>query len=328
MKDPTITVIGSINADLTTRTPRFPRPGETLNASSFSTGCGGKGANQAVACARLSNPRNPSNANMKDSSDIKVQMFGAVGDDAYGRNFLDLLQQSFIDTSSIKIHPGINTGTAIITVEEQSGENHILITPGANGTLTPDLFRNVPSNLPNLIILQLEIPRRTVLQIIVSARKAHVPVLLNPSPVYPLGDEYLQDLQHLVLNENEAVSLTGIALDEGHRSHDLEEALQLSSDHLRSRGVQNIIITLGAKGAWYSFAQGQGALLAAGKVSRVVDTTAAGDTFVGAYAVAIVKGVSVEEAVRLANVAAAKTVEREGAMDAIPWADEVQELMC
>ncbi|KAI4131374.1 MAG: hypothetical protein LQ338_001259 [Usnochroma carphineum] len=323
MSLPTVTVIGSLNTDLITRTTRLPKPGETLTSTSFSTGCGGKGANQAVACARLSRSMN----NISSPS-VNVRMVGAVGEDTFGKDLVTELESNGIDASGVRLAAREKTGTAVVIVEEDTGENRILINPGANysvlpSTFSPSLFS--ASSLPSLIILQLEILVHTVVHVIHAAKEAGVPVLLNPAPAVGLPSEIYSGMEHLILNETEAQLLAEIgaqSLQEDGRLHD-------ACEYFLTRGVRNVVITMGADGVYWKSKNhavvGNTAMqhVTAAKVEKVVDTTAAGDTFVGAYAVGISSGMSVDEAVRWANQAAAKTVEKEGAQDAIPWRDEV-----
>lgn len=322
MAPKTITIIGSLNTDLVTTTPRVPAGGETLTASTFSTGSGGKGANQAVACARMSRP-NPTTSPNHDPS-VRVKMVGAVGADLFGTNMLEGLKKDFIDVSDVKTIPEQSTGVAVILIEEASGENRILVTPGANYDVKAEQFNSVESlgtPKPDLIILQLEIPVQTVLQILKIAKAASIPCLLNPAPAVELPDEVFVGLDHLVVNESEAAIMS-------HKNPSAFEDPGMDfgpiADAFLLKGVKNIIITLGSKGAFFSSAVGEGVSVEAAKVKKVVDTTAAGDTFCGAYAVEFVRGEKkVEDAVRWACRAAGRTVEKTGAQDAIPWADEV-----
>ncbi|KAL8726458.1 MAG: hypothetical protein Q9181_006042 [Wetmoreana brouardii] len=302
-----IDVIGSLNTDLVTRTTRFPKPGETITSKSFSTGCGGKGANQAVACARLSRHKGvPSN--------ISVRMVGAVGDDLFGRTLVASLKENDIDTSCIQTMRGQSSGTAVVIVEERTGENQILITPGANQSLRPEMFVELPAPLPSLIVLQLEIPPETVIQVIDSAKSQRVPVLLNPAPALVLPKHVFCHLDHLIMNKGEAEVLA--------QSYGLKTSL--FNEEFHQLNVRNVVVTIGSEGASFSADYGDCKGLApSGEVEKVVDTTGAGDTFVGAYAVNIVKGLDVRDAVTLANRPASKAVEKEGAQDSIPWQDEV-----
>ncbi|KAE8446086.1 hypothetical protein EG329_012594 [Mollisiaceae sp. DMI_Dod_QoI] len=326
MPNKTITIIGSLNTDLVTLTPRVPSGGETLTATSFSTGPGGKGANQAVACARLLRP-NPKGSIPSISSEITVKMVGAVGADEFGPRLISGMKRDGIDTTGIKTVQGTSTGVAVILVEESSGENRILLSTGANHSHQASDFQTPESlgtPLPDLIILQLEIPLDTVLQILETAQKAGVDVLLNPAPAVKLPDQVYPAITHLIVNESEAALLTG-------RSVSAVEAPdfpwhEVTSEFIQ-KGVKNVIVTLGAKGAFFaSGAAGKrGQFVPAANVKKVVDTTAAGDTFVGAYAVNVVRGnEDLGEVVRLACKAAGRTVEKKGAQSAIPWADEVE----
>ncbi|KAH8805854.1 ribokinase-like protein [Xylogone sp. PMI_703] len=324
----TITIIGSLNTDLVTLTPRVPSGGETLTATSFSTGPGGKGANQAVACARLSRP-NPQSSGQHDSSDITVKMVGAVGDDEFGPAMISSLNNSFVDTKGVKTIKNMSSGVAVILVEENTGENRILLSTGANHSLQPSDFLTADSlgvPLPDLIVLQLEIPLETVLQIIRTAKEAGVEVLLNPAPAVKLHVGVFNGLTHLIVNETEAAILTGRALQEVEA-----EGFDWVSvtDEFLKYGVKNVVVTLGGKGSYFSNAIGRGTKVEAAKVKKVVDTTAAGDTFVGVYAVEAVRakskgeGFNINTAVSQASRASGKTVEKQGAQNSIPWADEI-----
>ncbi|KAI4163723.1 MAG: hypothetical protein LQ342_002757 [Letrouitia transgressa] len=308
-----ITVIGSLNTDLITRTSRVPLSGETLTAESFSTGSGGKGANQAAACARLSRCRRSPSDSM-----VTVQMVGAVGADTFGRDLVADLEQNGVNISRVNMIEGGKTGVAVIVVEEATGENRIMITPGANYSLRPDQFGHLPTPLPAIIVLQLEIPLDTVIRIIHIAKLQKVPVLLNPAPAVPLPKDVYQGLAHLVVNETEVEILAKSQLPEG----SVKDNLLAACDIFHHLGVANVIITLGGEGVFYSSSERR-ERVPSSPVKKIADTIAAGDTFVGAYAVCIVKGQSIPEAVHWANIAAAKTVEKEGAQDAIPWLDDM-----
>jgi ribokinase len=314
----TITVIGSLNTDLVTVTPRIPSGGETLTATSFSTGFGGKGANQATGCVRTSRPNT-----RQAPDDPIVKMVGAVGEDEFGPPLVASMKADSIDTSGIRVVKGQTTGVAVILVEEGTGENRIMLNPGANHSLRPDDFltpESLGSPLPDLIIMQLEIPLETVLQILETAKKADVAVLLNPAPALKLPKEVYTAITHLIVNESELAILSGIKKEDvGTEGFELET---LAEDFFNA-GLKNFVVTLGSKGAWYRSASGEMGLVQAEKVAKVVDTTAAGDTFVGAYAMMVVKkqGNSVDEKiVQVACKYAGKTVEKKGAQSAIPWA--------
>lgn len=247
-------------------------------------------------------------------------MLGAVGDDAFGRDLLQGLEQAGVETGGVKVRVGEQTGVAVIVVEEETGENRILVSALANATVTAEEFGRVPVPVPDLIVLQLEIAPETVVAVTDAARASGVEVLLNPAPAVELPDHVYVGVTHLILNETEAAMLCG---------HGGEWELQPAGRVFLNRGVRNVVITLGARGAFYCSAADERGGIAEGKLMDVVDTTAAGDTFVGAYAVRVARHMEdgtpfdLEAAVKWANVAASKTVEKEGAQDSIPWLDEL-----
>ncbi len=306
-----ITVIGSLNKDLVTRTSRVPGAGETLTANSFSTGSGGKGANQAVACARLSKH------DARSKGDVEVRMIGCVGMDSFGQELIEGLNKDGINTTGVLLLEGKTTGVSVIIVEEDTGENRIMFSPGANYSLNPEQFIGLPSPVPDLIVLQMEISLATILQVLEISRKNAVDVLLNPAPAVELPDAAYQAITHLLLNETEAALLSQRS-DSDYvkivkRFHDL--------------GVKNVVITLGSEGAFLSTSDEHQRVLA--ENVQVVDTTAAGDTFVGAYAVSVARATrtgqrpNITEAVRRATKAAALTVQKPGAQSAIPFMGEI-----
>ena len=312
-----ISVIGSLNTDLITRTTRIPAAGETLLSQSFSTGSGGKGANQAVACARLARK------NATTPVDIPIRMVGAVGGDSFAKDLLRDLQSNGINTDGVTIKPSMKSGIAVIIVDEETGENRILMSPNANFALRLWDFTNLTSLLPDLIVLQLEIPLNTTLGILEVAKKNGADVLLNPAPAQMLPNEAWDAVMHLIVNESEASIIT--------ESTEAQPSWLKWGEHFERiirLGVRHVIITLGAQGVVYLDCRLKKFWLYPAKQVNVVDTTAAGDTFVGAYAIAVMrqKGHSgnVAQAVKWANAAAAKTVERHGAQAAIPWLEEVE----
>ena len=321
MAVPNITVIGSLNTDLITRTSRVPTAGETLISSSYDTGCGGKGANQAVACARLSRKK----SSKTQEAECTINMIGAVGDDMFGRELIDGLVSNGIGVVGVRVKSNEKSGVAVIIVEEESGENRILMSPNANYALGPSDFQSLPDPLPALIILQLEIPLTTVLHVLKLAREKNVEVLLNPAPAVMLPREAYLAVHHLILNETEASIITGTTAQ--------TQSWASWGEHMErliDLGVRHVLITLGAEGVIYLNTEIQRVLQVFGEEVTVVDSTGAGDTFVGAYAGMLAKSGKdhrefhhMMHLVAFANRAAAKTVQREGVQNAIPWQNEI-----
>ncbi|KAF2125330.1 ribokinase-like protein [Dothidotthia symphoricarpi CBS 119687] len=318
-----ISVIGSLNVDLVTRTARVPVGGETLTTESFDIGFGGKGANQAVACARLS--RTQQQAQNGGEGDVEVRMVGAVGDDEFHEGFLKSLQKDGLNTDRVQILKGKKMGVAVIIVETGTGENRIMLCPGANGDVQVE---DLVDGDATVALFQLELPLDVVLHNMKTARQKGVETIINPAPAIPLPEEAYQGLDHLIVNETEAAILSGI---ENPPSWDEVAAVFVA------RGVQNVIITLGGEGVFYKTSKQQssgepGRIVPARKV-KVVDTTAAGDTFTGAYTVAVARwkvmsqeaDFDLDAAIAHANRAASLTVQKAGAQSSIPWADEVPE---
>ncbi|KAL9054050.1 MAG: hypothetical protein Q9162_004379 [Coniocarpon cinnabarinum] len=318
---PLIEVVGSVNVDLVSRTPRLPNAGETLRASSFDVGFGGKGANQAVACARM--------VDRDASIPARVRMIGAVGNDQFGRDSLNQLKHEHIDYDGVTVLEGHKTGSTVIIVEEESGENRILFTPGANYAVTASQVVLDPASRGNVVLFQLELPLETVVDALKKAKSLHKVTILNPAPASALPDHCFTTIDYLVVNESEASALSGIP------EASLLSSLDQAADLFISKGVQSVVITLGAKGVyWRSAAQQSttGNHIDAHPV-KVIDTTAAGDTFLGAFAEALTEHDTslpgedkVQNAIRRANYAASLSVQREGAQASIPFRHELQEM--
>ncbi len=287
--------------DLVTRASRLPRAGETLIGQSFSTVPGGKGANQAVASARLG---------------AEVAMIGCVGTDAYGDQLRDALLVEGIDCQAVSTVDG-SSGVALIVVDNSS-QNAIVIVAGSNGELTPAAMQAVDAVLQagEVIVCQLEVPMDTVGYTLKRGRELGKTVILNPAPASgPLPTEWYASIDYLIPNESEASALSGVTVDS------LDSA-RLAATQLIKAGAGKVIITLGAEGAL--FADGERfEHLAAPKV-KAVDTTAAGDTFVGGFAAALVNGKTETQAIRFGQVAAALSVTRDGAQPSIPTLNDVQ----
>lgn len=318
LKTPTITIVGSLNMDIVSYVSHHPLPGETISSNDFKTSPGGKGANQAVACAKLSRTR--------DQQDLSahVTMVGAVGVDSYGESLVHNLASCGVNTSTIRCEENEKTGLAIIVVDEATGQNRIILSPGANHCLRPEHFATMPFPNSDLVILQLEIPLDTIIQIIRIARQTKIPVLLNPAPAQELPIEVFRGLEHLVLNETEASFLAGCSEVELETTAGLERA----GKHFIDLGVGSVVITLGAKGVYYINSTGASGLVPAFKVT-VVDTTAAGDTFIGSYSLFAAQAAvnketfDMEKAIKAANRAASWTVSGKGAQESIPWKSDL-----
>ncbi|WP_175857813.1 ribokinase [Burkholderia anthina] len=302
-KSPRIAVVGSVNVDLVTHAPRLPVPGETLLGTTFQTVHGGKGANQAVAAARLG---------------ASVAMIGCVGDDAFGTRLHGALAAERIDVTHLHRIEGEATGVATITVDVH-GANSIVVVPGANDRLDIariDAARDAIAAAA-LMVCQLEVPIATVAHAIARAIAYRTPVLLNPAPAQPLLDTLLARIDYLVVNETEAESLTGIAVGD-------DASAVRAADALCAKGVGNVLVTLGARGVCWRGSAGSGRHDALAVVA--VDTTAAGDTFVGGFATARAGGASMDDAIGFGQRAAAISVTRCGAQTSIPTREEVERM--
>ena len=301
---PVISVVGSANMDLVFRSPRMPLIGETIAGSEFHQIPGGKGANQAVAAARLG---------------AAVNFIGRVGDDAFGTRMRDCLAADAIDVSRFLITPQTATGVAGIIVDA-SGHNCIVLAPGANECLSVMDVGNVAQSIRDskLLVCQLETPLETVAAAIKVAHESQVGVILNPAPARALADSLLKQVNYLIVNEVEACQLSGIEVTD-------TASAQLASTKLLARGAGAVLLTMGEQGVF--IASPNTTKFIPGISVNVVDTTAAGDTFVGAFAVGIACGLSFEAASIEAQYAAALTVTRLGAQTSIPHRAEVQAFM-
>src|SRR5512133_2536060 len=300
MSSKQIAVIGSSNTDMVVRTARLPKPGETLLGGKFFMNPGGKGANQAVAAARLGG---------------NVVFIARTGNDIFGREARDLFQKEGIDVSRIYIDETNPSGVALINVDE-NGENCIAVAPGANDKLSVDDLQNAREDITRsaIILIQLEIPLESVIWAVKAGQKAGCKVVLNPAPARLLPEEIFQHLFLITPNETEAEILTGIKVTD-------EQSAESASKIFVSKGVSNVVITLGSKGSYF-FNGKTGRLIPAPKV-KAVDTTAAGDIFNGAICVALAEGMIMEAAVEFANKAASISVTRMGAQASAPYLEEV-----
>ncbi|MFD9611984.1 ribokinase [Streptomyces sp. NPDC059083] len=289
-----IVVLGSTNMDLVTYVPRAPALGETVTGRSFRTIPGGKGANQAVAAARAG---------------AEVAMIGAVGTDDFGVRLRATLEHCAVDTDLLRTAEG-SSGTAHVVVDDDGG-NAIVVVPGANGTVT-SLSHGDEALIgtADALLLQLELPLSVVVEGAVTARRLGVRTFLTPAPAQPLPPELLAATDLLVPNEHEAAALTGLT--------DPRAAAQALL-----RDVPEVVVTLGAAGSLYA-ARGAEPLAVPAPRVRAVDTTGAGDTFVGALAVALGEGRPAPEALAWAQTAAALSVQREGASTSMPYRVEIE----
>jgi ribokinase len=292
-----VTVVGSLNEDVLVRVGRLPGRGETVIGEGTTLAPGGKGANQAAAAGRLA---------------PGVHMIGRVGDDPAGDRQLAALADSRVNVSRVHRTPGVPTGSATIPVEEGSGENLIVVVPGANDALTPEDVDVEPVHRAEVLLLQLEVPMETVAA---AAAAATGTVVLTPAPPQPLPDGLLARVDVLVPNEHELVQLSGAEPQE-------RTPAQLAA-LARGLGVRAVVVTLGARGALVVPADGA-ALLQAPPSVAAVDTTGAGDCFTGALAQGLAGGSDLAGAVRYAVAAAALSTTGAGARGALPADDDVR----
>jgi ribokinase len=296
-----ILVIGSSNTDMVVQAPYLPTAGETVLGNKFVMSPGGKGANQAVAAARLGG---------------KVSFLGKLGEDLFGQQAIANLQREGISTDYLLVDPNHASGVALITVDKQ-GENTIVVASGANMALTEAEILQSQEAIAQakLILLQLEIPLDTVELAVKIASELGKIIILNPAPAFPLANSLLSQVTILTPNQTEAKILTGIEVDS-------PATAGLAAQQLYKRGVANVIITLGKEGAY--LLNEQVAQLIPSYTVEAVDTTAAGDTFNGALAVALSEGQGIVDGVKFANLAAALSVTRLGAQSSLPLRQEVE----
>ena len=299
-----IAVVGSLNMDLVIRSPRIPRPGETILGGELHTVPGGKGANQAVAAARLG---------------AQVSMIGRVGQDAFAAPLLENLAADGIDHAFVLQDGETATGVALIVVDD-NGENSIVVSSGANMRLSPDDVEAAEPAIAaaDLLILQLEVPLETVIRAAELARDHGVQVVLNPAPARPLPAELLSMIDVLIPNESEAALLTGLPTGTQAEAAEAVEALLGS-------GVGTMILTLGARGALPA-REGEMQIVPAFDVEPV-DTTAAGDAFVAGLSVALAEGREIYEAVRWGNAAGGLATTKLGAQTSLPTRQALEQLL-
>jgi ribokinase len=300
VRAPHIVVVGSANVDLTTITDAFPRPGETIFGTAFHLGFGGKGANQAVAASLCG---------------ARVTMIARVGDDLFGPAYIENLKARGVDTAYVKQTPGVSTGVAPIFVDS-AGQNRILVVKGANDRLTPadiDAAEDV-LRAADCVVLQLEIPLPTVYHTLRLARRLGVRSILNPAPGQPLDMAELAYADYVIPNETEAEALSGMAVGS------LDEA-RACARSLEQRGARGVIVTLGANGALF-----RNEHIEPHRVNPV-DTTGAGDAFIGAFATFLAGGDGEAESIRKANVYAALSTLGIGTQSAFVTRERFEEVV-
>ena len=299
-KNKKILVVGSSNTDMVIKTDHLPRAGETVLGGTFFMNPGGKGANQAVAIARLGG---------------QIAFICKTGSDVFGHQSCQLFEEEGIDTSYLFSDTVRPSGVALITVDE-AGENCIVVASGANAHLTPNDIASVEGAIDeaDFVVMQLEIPIETVEFVAGKAAGKNKKVILNPAPARNLSKELLQNLYAITPNETEAELISGIQITD-------EDSARRAAERIVELGVDNVIITLGSKGA-FVYGEGICEMVPALKV-KAQDTTAAGDIFNGALAVALAEGHGMLNAVRFACKAAAISVTRTGAQSSAPYRNEI-----
>jgi len=304
MKSKRIVVVGSSNTDMIIKLDHVPRPGETILGGEFFTAAGGKGANQAVGAARAGG---------------RVSFIARAGSDMFGDKAVSGFSREGIDTRHVSRDKSCPSGVALIFVAKD-GENSIAVAGGANARLSPaDVKRARPAfSCASILVMQLETPLETVQAAAEMAVKAGARVILNPAPARPLPDSLLRKVSIITPNETEAEILTGIKVNS-------KTAASKAATKLLARGVGAVILTLGSRGAY--IADKAGRYLVPGFRVKPVDTTAAGDVFNGALAVALSEGQPMMDAVRFANAAAAISVTRFGAQPSAPYRKEVDRML-
>ncbi|MDP8099723.1 ribokinase [Pasteurella atlantica] len=304
MSKPHLVVLGSINVDHVIYAERFPQAGETLFGKKYQLAYGGKGANQAVAAARLG---------------ANVDFIGCIGNDAIGHEMKTAFEKDNINTQHIFEIPQETTGVAMIQVTD-SGENSIVISAGANAHLTTEKLASCKDTLSQaeMLLMQLETPLETIINATQIAYQNGVKVVLNPAPARTLPDELLQHLFMITPNETEAELLTGIKVTD-------EQSAQQAAQVFHKKGIEYVLITLGSKGVYCSH-QNQGEIIKGFKVNAI-DTTAAGDTFNGALLTALLEQESMTEAITFAHAAAALSVTKKGAQSSIPSREDVMKFL-
>ena len=297
---PKIIVVGSSNTDMVVKTARFPEPGETIIGGDFFMFLGGKGANQAVAAARAGG---------------EVSFICAVGDDVFGKNALEDYRDEGINVDAAKVVKDAASGVALITVNDE-GENEIVVASGTNAKLSPIYVSEVMEEMDNdgMFLTQLETPIETIEFLARYSKLTGQPLIINPAPAQELSSAILDGLFLITPNETEARILTGIEVDDDH-------SMKRAAGALLDKGVQNVIITLGSRGAF--FMNREERFLTPSHQVKALDTTAAGDVFNGVLTVCLSQDMEWKESIAYANKAAALSVTKMGAQGSAPYKEEI-----
>ncbi|MGB2078851.1 MAG: ribokinase [Vibrio sp.] len=301
-----LVVFGSVNADHVIQVPHFPKPGETLTGANYQQIPGGKGANQALAAARLG---------------VDVSFIASVGDDDFGRSFLADFKREGIDVTQVLVQHNMPTGIAMIQVSDV-GENSIALSAEANAELTASHITQAMTQhiaQADYLLLQLETPISGIEHAIKLAKANQTHVVLNPAPAQVLNDETLSLIDMITPNETEAQILTGIQVVD-------ELSADKAAQTLHHKGIETVLITLGAKGVYYSDQTDSARIIQGFKV-KACDTTAAGDTFNGALVAGLAQGMAMDDAIEFAHAAAAISVTRFGAQTSIPYHEDVEQFL-
>ncbi len=299
-----VVVFGSVNIDLVTRVWEFPKPGETLTGLSFQTFPGGKGANQAVACARL---------------ETVTKMVGRVGSDVFGKTLRNNLKSNQVDIQFLQEDENTSSGVAVITVNEKA-ENQIIVIPGANGEVGDEELDRLEDALADaqILLLQLEVPMGAVNRAAKMAHQRGVTVILDPAPAQPISKELIENINYITPNQVEAAMLVGFPIT-------TEKEAQKACRKLIEQGIENVIIKMGENGVVYANHKEQVHIPAI--PVKAVDTVAAGDAFNGALAAGLAAGMTVQDAIRWGNAGGAWSVTRAGAQTSLPYLNELKALL-
>lgn len=342
------TIIGSLNYDLVTITNRIPTGGETIQSEAFETHIGGKGLNQCISVSKLT-----SSKKNKDlfPDGVKVRLVGCLGDDSFGKEILGHLSQFPIDLKDVSVLKGVRTGVAVILIEKKTGENRIMINPGANGNtgsfVLEDIFPPEDKEDDHFVVFQNEIPNVPAIIEWISNNRPGYNITYNPSPFYNYSVRCLNNTDVLIVNEGEAISLLRSLVSEDQKLLDSwftefsEDEINVSwfvkvakflNEKMNKRNLNLVVITLGPHGSVYSYQTSFSGIVPSVRVVNILDTTGAGDTFLGSVIAQLgsllqktgnIDQTNIEEILRFSTLASSIAIQRLGASDSIPYYDEV-----